>query len=99
MNFTLALETIQFLVNETNYIPWMAAFNNLAYIGARFKSSEIDIYKVNMGQMRIQLKMIDSHGKCDRNTLYVCWPMRTHIWDSASERTTPDWIFTIALTF
>lgn len=46
MNFALALETIQFLQNETHYIPWVAAFNNLAYIGARFRSNEIDIFKV-----------------------------------------------------
>lgn len=45
MNFTLALETIQFMQNETNYIPWVAMFNNLAFIGSRFKSNEIGIFK------------------------------------------------------
>lgn len=46
MNFILAFETIEFLVNETHYSPWVAAFNNFAYIGDRFKPHEIEVFKV-----------------------------------------------------
>lgn len=59
MNFTLALKTIEFLGNETDYIPWVAALNNLAYIGERFTANNIGIFRVNIYRAGANLSETD----------------------------------------
>lgn len=40
-----ALSIAQYLENEENYIPWLAAFNNLVYISRRLPSDGLMKYK------------------------------------------------------
>ncbi|XP_031623813.1 membrane alanyl aminopeptidase-like [Contarinia nasturtii] len=40
LNYSQALHTIEYLQNETDYIPWLSAFNNFEFILARFKTEE-----------------------------------------------------------
>lgn len=47
LDYHLALNIIQYLEEETNYLPWLAAFNNLIYVQRRFTTSQSDVYKVN----------------------------------------------------
>lgn len=35
VDYTLALQTVQYLEQERHYLPWLAAFNNLAYVYRR----------------------------------------------------------------
>lgn len=46
VNYTLALETVQYLEKESNYIPWLAALNNLAYVYRRIEAKDLGEYKV-----------------------------------------------------
>lgn len=46
IDYNLAMSLIQYLENEEHYIPWLSAFNNLAYIARRFKTDDLLIYKV-----------------------------------------------------
>ncbi|NWY55925.1 AMPN Aminopeptidase, partial [Chionis minor] len=41
LNVTVALRTTQFLSNETEYMPWEAALNNLQYFRLMFDRSEV----------------------------------------------------------
>ncbi|NXS63895.1 AMPN Aminopeptidase, partial [Brachypteracias leptosomus] len=41
VNVTLALSTTRFLKNETGYMPWAAALNNLQYFQLMFDRSEV----------------------------------------------------------
>nr|XP_006629061.1 PREDICTED: aminopeptidase N-like [Lepisosteus oculatus] len=41
INTTLALDTTKFLSNETEYIPWQSALNNLDYFFLMFDRSEV----------------------------------------------------------
>ncbi|XP_063268446.1 aminopeptidase N [Prinia subflava] len=41
VNVTLALDTTRFLSQETEYIPWQAALNNLQYFQQMFDRSEV----------------------------------------------------------
>lgn len=46
-NYLHALHTITYLRNETNYIPWLSAFNKFDFILGRFKNEEAPLFKVN----------------------------------------------------
>lgn len=46
LDYKLALNIVQYLEDETNYLPWLAAFNNLIYVQRRFTREESDVYKV-----------------------------------------------------
>lgn len=46
VNYTLALETVQYLETEAHYIPWLAALNNLAFVYKRIEAKDLDVYKV-----------------------------------------------------
>lgn len=48
LNYTTALNTIQYLEGETHYSPWAAAFNNFPYILNRFEASDSVIFKVEL---------------------------------------------------
>lgn len=39
-NYTLALETVQYLEKEAHYIPWLAALNNLGYVYRRIGNAD-----------------------------------------------------------
>ncbi|KAF5907632.1 aminopeptidase N-like, partial [Clarias magur] len=41
INVTLALSTTKYLINETEYVPWEAALNNLDYFILMFDRSEV----------------------------------------------------------
>lgn len=41
MQVELALNTTRFLQKETEYLPWTAALNNLAYFQLMFDRSEV----------------------------------------------------------
>jgi hypothetical protein len=47
LNYSLALETIQYLEKETHYIPWLAAYNNLGFIVNRFTAKDSPLIKVS----------------------------------------------------
>lgn len=48
LDYKTTLSATQYLINETNYIPWRAAFNGLAYLNGQLKDrGEIfQLYKV-----------------------------------------------------
>lgn len=47
LDYKLALSIVQYLEQETNYLPWLAVFNNLLYVQRRFKTEQTDVYKVS----------------------------------------------------
>lgn len=48
LNYKKALNTVGYLKNETEYVPWLSAFNNFDFILARFKNEEASKFKVNI---------------------------------------------------
>ena len=38
LDYDLALDLSPYLVNEKDYVPWMSALNNLAYIATQFST-------------------------------------------------------------
>ena len=38
LDYDLALDLTPYLVNEKDYVPWMSALNNLAYIATQFST-------------------------------------------------------------
>lgn len=46
VNYTIALSGLEYLKRESAYIPWLAAFNNLAYVTSRLKGDDFEQYKV-----------------------------------------------------
>ena len=38
LDYDLALDLTPYLVNEKDYVPWMSALNNLAYIASQFST-------------------------------------------------------------
>lgn len=46
LNYSLALDTIQYLEKETHYLPWLAAYNNFGFIVNRFTSKDSPVIKV-----------------------------------------------------
>ena len=38
LDYNLALDLTPYLVNEKDYVPWMSALNNLAYIATQFST-------------------------------------------------------------
>ena len=72
LNYDLALELTPYLVNEEDYVPWMSALNNLAYIATQFSTFDSDsenkgvtlnytTYKV-MFSCRLSQTCITAHG-------------------------------------
>lgn len=47
LNYKKALNTIDYLRHETDYIPWLAAFENLNFILNRFTVEEKAVFEVN----------------------------------------------------
>ncbi|XP_043289822.1 uncharacterized protein [Venturia canescens] len=45
IDYKTALSATQYLINETNYIPWRAAFNGLVYLNGQLKNRG-DIYQL-----------------------------------------------------
>lgn len=53
VDVTLALNTTQFLSQETEYMPWQAALNNLQYFQLMFDRSEVfGVMKVSCAACR-----------------------------------------------
>lgn len=46
VNYTLALDAVQYLETESHYLPWLAALNNLVYVYRRIEAKDRDVYKV-----------------------------------------------------
>ncbi|KAJ6645268.1 Membrane alanyl aminopeptidase, partial [Pseudolycoriella hygida] len=44
LDYKLALSILQYIEGETNYLPWLAAFNNLIYIQRRFSAEQLNVY-------------------------------------------------------
>lgn len=53
LDYKLALSIVQYLEGERNYLPWLAAFNNLIYVQRRFTDSQLDVYKVSICEIPI----------------------------------------------
>lgn len=47
VNYTLALGVVQYLENETNYIPWLSALNNLNFVSLRLSGENLTLYEVS----------------------------------------------------
>lgn len=45
VNYWQALSIVQYLEKEENYIPWLAAFNNLLYVSRRIPAANLNKYK------------------------------------------------------
>ncbi|KAG4070580.1 hypothetical protein HA402_011967 [Bradysia odoriphaga] len=45
LDYNLALSIVQYLEEETNYLPWYAVFNNFVYVQRRLTTSQLDLYK------------------------------------------------------
>ncbi|XP_075362623.1 aminopeptidase N isoform X1 [Mycteria americana] len=61
LNVTLALDTTRFLSQETAYMPWEAALNNLHYFQLMFDRSEV--FGVMTKYMRKQVTPLFNHYK------------------------------------
>lgn len=57
INVTLALSTTKYLINETEYIPWESALNNLGYFILMFDRSEV------FGPMQVSIMRSGAHGQ------------------------------------
>lgn len=55
LSYEQALHTIQYLKNETEYVPWYAAFSNFDFILNRFKNDESTIFKVSHNYKQVRL--------------------------------------------
>lgn len=51
LNYEKALHIIHYLQNETDYIPWKAAFENFDHILNRFKSNEARPFEVKLNEI------------------------------------------------
>lgn len=47
VNYSLALDTVQYLEKEVHYLPWLAAYNNLGFIVDRFTTKDSNLIKVS----------------------------------------------------
>ncbi|NXL66150.1 AMPN Aminopeptidase, partial [Chordeiles acutipennis] len=61
VNVTLALDTTRFLSQETEYMPWQAALNNLRYFQLMFDRSEV--FGVMSKYIRKQVTPLFNHYK------------------------------------
>ncbi|XP_064932981.1 aminopeptidase N [Columba livia] len=61
VNVTLALDTTRFLSQETEYMPWQAALNNLQYFQLMFDRSEV--FGVMTKYIKQQVTPLFSHYK------------------------------------
>lgn len=61
VDVTLALNTTQFLSQETEYMPWQAALNNLQYFQLMFDRSEV--FGVMKSYIQKQVKPLFEHYK------------------------------------
>lgn len=50
LDYDIALSAVEYLVNETNYLPWKSALTGLAYLNRVFTGRDeiFNIYKVNI---------------------------------------------------
>lgn len=69
VNYTLALGVVQYLENETNYIPWLAALNNLNFVSTRLSAENLTLYQVsdswNDGENNQQNTCESCESECD----------------------------------
>lgn len=46
LTYEKALQLVRYLKNETDYVPWTAAFSSFSFILGRFKPDERHIFEV-----------------------------------------------------
>lgn len=97
LDYNLALSIVQYLEDETNYLPWYAALNNFIYVQRRFTTSQLDVFKViRMREMKIRRLTLNSNSR--RDTLSVWLTTYTTFSDSTADQPIQGWTFTTELT-